>query len=1005
MKTIILAFGILVLYSLQAFSQSRSVEGLVTDIMTSEPLIGVAVALPNNSHGVVTDVDGRYKIMMKDADKMLKFSYVGYRDSLIVVKPTQNVLDVKLRASVYSLVDVVVVGYTSQSKNKLTGSISLIEGVDINSAPVASLDQSLQGRVPGLYVASPSGLPGTPGRVTIRGIGSLQGANTNPLYIIDGVPVDPNSFAALNPEDFETYSVLKDAASAAQYGSRAANGVIVITTKSGKSYENGRARIQYSSQFGVSSAKDRKWNMMNTNQRLQFEEILQDVSFPGWQYSRKNPYNSDGTFKTEADYLFGDNYLNDLRKIDNNLSNKILRTAFNQSHNLSLSGGNNKTSYYLSGSYFQQDGVLHNSGLKRYNLRSNVLYNNGPLRVGVNIGLGYSDAKVTEGDFDVSETNPVAAMYLSLPYEKIYNEDGSLATGTNKYGANALSMFKDMERKEAQIKSIASLNLSYRLSDYLKLTGTVGIDFQQFHNTHFTRPDSYLGSLVDPGGAGSFQDQYLNRVGFVTTGGAVFNHSWGAHDVEFNLLGEYNQNRFNASGFVGYGLIPGIENTPAGIGQTSLSPLVNGQRSRNALLSQIGLFRYTYSNKYTFTGSLRRDGSSRAPKANRYKIFYAFGGSWDVLREDFMENNRLLSTLKARVSYGRMGNASGFASDFGYRGLFGASSYGGNSALVPIAPSNPNYNWELNYIGDLGVDLGLFNDRLRVGFDLYNRITSDLFVEKQLSYTSGFSSISTNAGKIRNRGIELYVEGELMRTKDWKLTAGINLAYNKNRILSLGDEDEFVTEDYSINRVGRALGQFYMVRWAGVDAQTGAPQYLDADGNITNTFNPDDAVPVKGSFDPPLKGGFTLNVEYKNLELSSLFTFINGMYRLNTAELFRTSADANYRQYNQSADMLNIWQKPGDITEHPAAAYPRYMTDRELQRADYLKLRNVRLSYKVPLGPSIKKHIQGLNLFAQGQNLLTWTSFKAFDPEDDNNWYQYEYPLARTVTAGFNLSF
>lgn len=1005
MKSIIITTSLFLLFFSQILAQNHSVGGIVKDIMTSEPLIGVVVSLPDNSYGVTTNVDGRYEINISQHDTALKFSYIGYRDSLITVKPNQKVLDVMMRASVYSLMDVVVVGYTTQNKNKITGSVSLIDGANINSTPVASVDQALQGRVPGLYVASASGLPGTPGRVTIRGIGSLQGANTNPLYIIDGVPVEPASFAALNPEDFETYTVLKDAASAAQYGSRAANGVIVITTKSGKSYENGKPRIQYQAQFGASKASDSKWNMMNTNQRLQFEEILQDPAFPGWQYSRNNKFNADGSPKSEADYIFGDNYLNNLRSSNHKLKDEILRTAFTQSHDLSLSGGNNKTSYYLSGSYFQQDGVLHNSGLKRYNLRSNVQYNSGGLNLGLNIGLGYSDAKVTEGDFDVSETNPIAALYLALPYEKLYNSDGSLATGTNKYGANALSMFKDVTRKEEQIKSITSLNLSYRLTENFKLTGTGGIDFQQFHNTCFVKPDSYLGSLVDPGGQGSYEDQYINKVAFITTGGLVYNHSWGKHEIEANLLGEMNQNKISSSGFTGYGLIPGIENTPAGIGQNSLTPLINGQRSHSILLSQIGIFSYSYSRKYNFSGSLRRDGSSRAPKANRYKTFYAIGGNWDITQEDFMQGTDVFNSLKMRVSYGRMGNASGFASDFGYRGLWGAGSYGGISALVPVYPANPNYNWELNYIGNVGVDFVLFKDRIRGGIDLYNRITSDLFVEKQLSYTSGFKSIATNAGKIRNRGVEAYLEGGIIKKKDLTLTLGLNLAYNKNKILSLGDEDEFITEDYSINRVGLPLGQFYMVRWAGVDPQTGAPTYLDADGKITHIFNPDDAVPVKGSFDPPLKGGFTINVQYKKFELAALFTFINGMYRLNTAELFRTSADANYRQYNQSVEMLDIWQKPGDITNNPAPSYPRYMTDRELQRADYLKLRNIRLNYTVPLGAGIKKHIRRLNVFAQGQNLITWTNFKAFDPEDDNNWYQYEYPLPQTITAGFNISF
>lgn len=1009
MKQMLLTWTLIVC-GFHVFAQNRTVQGTVKDAVTSELLIGVTVSIPNTTIGATSDSNGKYKLTVPGvAATTLKYSYIGYRDTLITVMPSVEDMHVSLNPASQFLQGVVIAGYTSQSRSKLTGAISKINGADVRAAPVASLDQALQGRVPGLYVASASGLPGTPGRVTIRGIGSLQGANTNPLYLVDGVPIEPASFAALNPNDFDSYSVLKDAASTAQYGSRAANGVIVITTKKGRNYEDGKVRINYQNQFGFSQVNNAKWNMMNSSQRLQFEEILKDPAFPGWQFSRKNGFNSNGSAKTEADYNYGDQYLDSLRGIDNQLKKHLLRTAFNQSHDLDISGGNEKTTYYLSGSYFQQNGVLRNSGLDRYSLRSNIQHISGRFKFGVNVGLAYVKSKVTEGDFNVSETNPVAALYFSLPYENLFNPDGSLATGTNRYGANALSMYKDINRQQNQLKALVSSNLTYQIAPGLKFMGNVGLDFQQNHNTTYIRPDSYLGSLVDPGGSGSYQDQYINRLGMIATGGLLYNKSWGKHEIEGNLLTEINKNTLNSSGFTGFGLIPGIENTPSGItpgtNDNGFIPLLKGQRSQSVLLSQIGLFRYSYNDRYTFTASLRRDGSSRVPEANRYKMFYAFGGSWNISRENFMEELKTISSLRLRASYGRTGNASGFASDFGYRGLYGGSGYAGQQALIPVYPENSAYNWELNYIGDIGLEFGLLQDRIRGGIDWYNRITTNLFMQKRLSYTSGFESIATNAGKIRNRGVELFLEGDLIREKELTLTLGLNLAYNKNRVMYLGGEDQLTTDQYSVNKIGMPLGQFNMVRWAGVDPQTGAPQYLDASGNITKTFNPDDAVPVKGSFDPPLKGGLNVNLRYKNLELSTLFTFIRGMYRLNTAELFRTSADPNYRQYNQSVDMLDIWQKPGDITNNPGAAYPRYMTDRELQNADYIKLRNIRLSYTFPSIKKLNGLTRGIKVFVQGQNLVTWTKFKAFDPEDDNNWYQYEYPLPRTITAGLNISF
>lgn len=989
------------------FSQNRAVKGTVRDATTSKPLVGVTITSSGSTTS--SNSEGKYNLALPLSNETINYSLLGYRDTLIRVGPHEEAIDILLLPSSEKLEDVIITGYTRESRARITGSLSKIDGETVSSVPVASLDQVLQGRVPGLYVASPSGLPGTPGRVTIRGIASLQDENTVPLYIVDGVPVEPTSISTLNPEDFESYTVLKDAASTAQYGSRAANGVIVITTKKGRNVPKGRTFVNYNNQFGFSNVNFSKWNMMNVEQRLRFEEILEDPELPGWRYSRNNPNKLDGSPKSEDDFIYGDQILNDLRGRNNDFNKKMLRSGFTQAHNLNLSRHSEETSYYLSGGYFHQEGVLYNSGLKRYNLRSNIQHISGNFQMDVNLGLGYIDSRITEDDFDVSETNPVAALYFTLPYENLFNTDGSLATGTNQYGSNALSMYQDINRKKSQLKSLLSTNISYQLTPEIKLKSTIGVDYQQDRHVAFIRPDSYLGSLVEQGERGSYENEYVSNFGVIATGGVSYNKTWSSHDLEVNALAEINERKLNNSGFTGYGLIPGLENTPGGITQgtadNSFIPFIMGGQSKNRLISQIGLLRYTNSNKYTFTASLRNDGTSRVPSSNRYQLFYAFGGAWNVSEENFAQDITWLSNLRLRGSYGKTGNASGFASDFGYRGLYGKGNYGGMPSLIPVYPSNPAYTWEVNHIADIGVEFGLLDNKLRGGFDFYNRVTSNLFLQKLLSFTSGFESMNTNSGKIRNRGVELFLEGDIIKNEDFSFTAGINLGYNKNKVQALGGNEELITDDYSINKVGMPIGQFYMVRWSGVDANDGAPIYLDRNGDPTKEFDPDNAVPVKGSFDPPLKGGVPLSIRYKNISLSTLFTFIKGMYRLNTAEFLRTSADVNYRQYNQSPSMLDIWQKPGDITEHPSAKYPRFMTDRELQNADYIKLRNFRVDYNIPMRNKSKDPIQTLRLFVQGQNLFTWTKFKAFDPEDDNNWYEYEYPLPRTITAGFNFSF
>ncbi|MDR2223856.1 MAG: SusC/RagA family TonB-linked outer membrane protein [Flavobacteriaceae bacterium] len=998
--------------SLVASATEKSTPIVIRDAVTLLPLPGVSVEnLTQKEFGFTTE-DGVYTINPSSEEKIkIRLTYLGYHTKELTFSPNNipSVIDMDVEENV--LEGIVVTGYTKQSKARTTGAVGKIEAKAINQVQVSSTDQALQGQVAGLHVASPSGQPGTAGRVTIRGIGSLQDENTNPLYILNGMPISPATFATLNPEDFEEITVLKDASATAPYGSRGANGVIVITSKKGPQ-TNGELQVTYQTQFGYSSVNNAKWDMMDTNQRLQFEEMLQDNNLPGWAHSRNNPYkvvNGQQIAKTEQDYIDGDRSLAELRKTNIDWKKKLARNGTSQSHNLSFTGGNEKTQHYTSLNYFNQQGVLYNSGLERFNINSNIHHQSGAFKANFFINLAQMNSQVSESDFDVSETNPVASMYFALPYENPYDANGNLAPGANKFGTNALAMYNDVSRKEKQLKGVLAGNFSYDLTDEFKLTSTLGVDYSKFSNTHIVKPDTYFGGLIEEGGQGMYSQGDQNNIGLMANFGVNYKKVFGAHEIEAIALVEMNRQKYNYYGFTGYGLIDGLDQTPGGItpgtSENDFIPKISGGASENLLLSQIALLRYSYENKYTLSGSYRRDGSSRVPSDNRYKHFYALGGSWNIKHEDFLQDVDVLSMARIRASYGLTGNANGFASDFGYRRLYGPGHYNGQTGLIPTTPGNSNYTWEMNRIADIGVEFGLFDNRLIGEVDFYNRITSDLFMDRSLSMTSGFESIADNVGKIRNRGVEIRLSGDIIRKGDFTWNMGVNFAYNKNKILSLGDEDEIVTEDYSIHKVGESLGHFYMVRWAGVDSQTGAPLYYDKEGNITTTYDPDNAVLVKGSFDPAIKGGFTTNFKYKNWEVGALFSFIKGMYRLNTGEFYRTSADANYRIYNQSTSMLDMWQKPGDISENPGANHARFITDRELQKADYIKLRNLFINYRFSNLGRYNKYIKEISVFAQGQNLITWTSWKGQDPEDDNNWYQYEYPLPRTITAGLKVIF
>ncbi|MFD0700165.1 SusC/RagA family TonB-linked outer membrane protein [Myroides pelagicus] len=985
---------------------------VVVDAETQMPLPGVTIENTTSNEYLFSSEEGSFELDPKQNNEVvIKITYLGYVEQEIIVDANDIPSRIELEVEDNLLDGIIITGYTRQSKARTTGSVAKIEAASINTVQVSSVDQALQGQVPGLYVASPSGQPGTPGRVTIRGIGSLQDQQTTPLYILNGMAISAATFSSLNPDDFEELVVLKDASATAQYGSRGANGVIVITTKRGDN-EQKDLRVTYQTQYGFSNVNNSKWDMMNTDQRLQFEEMLKDPDMPGWAYSRNNPYkivNGQQVLKTEQDYQEGDYKLAQLKQTNTNWKKKLMRNGITQSHNLTFDGGTDNTQHYTSVNYFKQEGVLYNSDLERFNINSNIQHQSGRLSTNFFVNLASINSHVSESDFDVSETNPVASLYFALPYENPYDKYGNLTPGVNRFGTNALQMYQDVTRKEKQLRGVVGSNFNYELTEDWKLTSTIGVDYAKISNTHIIKPDTYFGDLVEEGGQGMYSQGDQTNIGVVANFGTNYKYRWDAHEIEAIALMEMNRQKYDYYGFTGYGLIGGLDGnaggTTPGTPENDFIPKISGSTSENLLLSQLALVRYSFENKYTFSTSLRRDGSSRVPSDNRYKYFYAFGASWNIKQENFLEDIDVLSMARIRASYGLTGNANGFASDFGYRRLYGPGQYNGQISLVPTTPGNPNYNWEMNRILDIGVEFGLWNNRLVGEVDFYNRITSDLFVDRSLSITSGFESIADNMGKIRNRGIELRLSGDIIKQSDWNVNVGLNFAYNKNKILSLGEEDEIITEDYSIHKVGESLGHFYMVRWAGVDSQTGAPLYLDKDGNVTTTFEPDNAVLVKGSYDPAIKGGFTTNIRYKNLEVNALFSFIHGMYRLNTGEFYRTSADPNYRIYNQSTSMLDMWQNPGDISNNPGATHPRYMTDRELQKADYLKLRNLSINYKFKDLGKYNRYIKEINIFGQGQNLITWTKWRGQDPEDDNNWYEYEYPLPRTFTAGLKVIF
>lgn len=1003
--------------SLSSFAQNKIIKGMVLDSASRQSIPGANIEV--GKAGTSTDIHGEFTIAIPAMIKELKITCLGYKSQTIYLDTISQPLTILLSHLEAILTQVVVTGYTSQSKSRTTGAISQVSAAKLAAVPVGSFDVALQGTAPGIYVGTPTGQPGESGRVTIRGIGSING-DINPLYILDGVPISPADFAALNTADFESVTLLKDAAATAQYGARAANGVIVINTKTGLAPgDTSKLRITFDTQFGMSRLHTSKWDQMNTDQRLQFEQAIQDPTLPGWAYSANNPnkiINGISMPKTAADYAYGNHFLDSLRKINTNWLKLITRTAYTTSNQLSIAGKSDKTNYYISAYYLNQQGIILNSGLQRYGIRSNISTTAGKLKTSLNIGLslanidyiigeggGGGPGGINAGGGGFSQINPVAAMYYALPYESV-----SQGPGPGHIGNNALDELKNNYYRQHEVQGLISFNNSYRLSNNWQIRSTLGIDATgSKYNTYYS-PDSFLGQQVLNGGSGLYQDSTLITVRMIANAGLRYRKEWGTNEIEANFLQEINSTKVYYDGFIGYGLQSGFSNPGAGITQgTSTNNYIPGVASlipvNNVLASQIALLRYTYNDKYTLTGSLRRDGSSQVGPDNRYKYLYAIGGIWDIEKEKFMNDVSTIDILRLRGSYGLTANQGGFTTDFGYRTLYATSSYNGQKAYSVLQASNPSYNWELNRIADVGIEFSLFNHRLYGDVDLYNRVTDGLFVNQNLSLTTGFQTIATNGGKARNRGVELGLNYDIIRRKDLKITIGANFAYNQNTILSLGGENQLFLDPYTVCTPGQPLGEFYLVRWAGVNPENGAPVYLDKNGNKTETYNAADAVLTGKTYDPPIKGGFITDFTYKRFTASILWSYIKGMTRLDLTNFYVNSADPNNRYNNQSAVMLNVWQNPGNNTNIPGAQYTSYPTTKDLHSSDYLKLRNLSISYNVPQS-ALKKRFHAVRFFVQGVNLIAFTRWKGLDQEDANDIAQYEYPAPATITMGANFT-
>ena len=952
------------------------VSGVVTSSDDGLPMIGVAVmAGPGN--GVITSIDGDYLIEVAPGTELV-FSSIGFLDEKVVVPSVENfTYNVVMQTETMNIDDAVVIAYGVRKKGTVAGSVSTVKSDKLENTPTAAFDQALQGQVAGLTVLSNTGEPSASATMTIRGTNSIN-SGTAPLYILDGVAISAADFNTINPADIESMSILKDASSTSIYGARAANGVIVITTKRGRDME--RPNVNYRMQMGWSAMAHGNWDLMNTAERIQYEKELGLTAGQNYDYLSKTDVNW-------MDAVFND-------------------SAMLQSHELAVSGATETTNYYLSGGYYDQEGIAPGSVFERYSMRFNFEQQMSKwLKMGTNTMFNYQNIKqADEGAYTL--VTPISAARFMLPYWNPFRADGSLASindgSWTGQGQNPLEWLENNPLKYKKYKMISTVFADLTFYRNLVFRTQFAVDFS--HTTGFSQsfPD-YLPNQ----GEGSAARSSADGLGLHLTNTLTYRFNLdNIHDFNF-LLGhewqDYHTESFSVS--------------TAGQTNSLLTDVSNGTRATSwtstsasdySRVSFFGRGEYNFADRYYTEVSVRTDGSSRFGKNNRWGVFGAVGFMWNIRNEEFMSTSRdWLTMAQAAFSSGTSGNSE--IPNYEHLALIGGGSdYVGDAGVAPLQPGNEDLTWENTWTTNLALHFGFWN-RLNVDLELYNKKTTDMLMSVPLAYSqsNGYGYKWSNVGAMVNRGVELNMSATLIQVRDFAWNINANVGYNHNRLTELyNGVDEYETSNTSTKLVvGHPVGEFYINRYAGVNPANGDALWYDKQGNLTNELRDEDKVLVGKSYHAPWQGGFGTSLSWKGFNLSAQFSWVGDRWMINNDRYFDES-NGRFMTYNQSRRLLNRWKQPGDITDIPRHGEYTEFDSRLLEDASFLRLKNLMLSYSLPSG-LLKKSgfIRGLRFYAQGQNLLTFTNFSGLDPEGVTNVYAAQYPMSRQYTFGLDLMF
>ncbi len=976
---------------LWSFAQVREITGIVSD--ETGPLPGVTVLIKGTTLGTETDFDGRYRIKAKTGDTLL-FSFVGMKTSEQTVG-TQTTINVKLESD-NLLTEVVVIGFGTQTKRNLTDNVAKINSGDIANVPNPSVINNIAGKAAGVQVSQSNGKVEAGLNVRVRGQASIS-AGTQPLYVLDGIPLinadesnngsPTNPLLTLSPNEIESIDILKDASSAAIYGSRGANGVVIITTKKGK---EGKAKFSLNISNGISSAANKRdWLNAEEYVELFLEAGENGLNFGGWPAAgfveaRLDRY-SDGTWR-EGTY-------------DTDWQDIALRDGYTRDVDFSVSGGNAKTTYFFSGAYNDTKGIVKGNNLERISSRLNIQHKlTDKFTAGMN--MNFSRVDIDRIANDNAFVTPLQAI-AQAPISPAYDANGD--PFTNTVYANFL-----LQDKHAFYNTIIRRVTGRAFANYEFIHGlTFNTDFG--YDLYAQTEDSFTGRLAPfqstngEAFASNVNTESYNFSNYLSYDVGLPED----HDLNIVLGTEFNKSKRRFTSVTG-------TQFPTDDFQTinSAAEITAGEGSFTefSFLSYFARATYSYKNKYLFKASVRRDGSSRFGRSNQFGTFSAFSGGWIISEEDFLIDSEVISFLKLRASYGEVGNAE--IGNFAALGLFQGVSYNQRPGIAPTQPGNSQLSWESSSQTDFGLEFGVLNNRITGEFAYYNKDTDGLLFASPLPGSSGATSINRNIGRLRSKGVEFSLQTENITNENFKWTTNFNIGQNDNEVVSLPGGND-VINGRNILREGEVANAFYLIEYAGVDPANGDALYNlnDGSGGTTNDPNSAERVVVGNPF-PEWIAGLTNTIKYKGFDFNFTLQGEFGASIYNNGGRFQ-SANADWFD-NQTKDQLRRWQKPGDITDVPQARLGwgngTAHSTRYLQEGDFIRLRNITLGYTLPKEILDKVKFGNVRVYVSGFNLLTFTDYDGYDPESRSDaggigQVFYSAPAAKTVSIGLNLTF